>query len=110
MLSRGKKQQEMIGRHVRKSFGNQGIFDGTVKSYKQPYFMIHYDDDDREELTFSELQTVLIPEDTDTKEIDVKTVKTKRSSMSSKNVSARLTENNLAEHKALTQQSVRYAL
>ena len=46
----------LIGREIRKPFrGYSGIFKGTVKQYKEPYFTICYEDGDKEEMNETEI-------------------------------------------------------
>lgn len=52
----------LIGRRIKKWFGSLGPFEGTVESYSAPFFMIMYDDDDKEELLKNEIMPLLIQE------------------------------------------------
>ena len=58
-----------IGRKVRKSFGDMGIFKGVVIKYrpKKKFYLIRYEDDDEEEMDESELCEHLVDEDADMK-------------------------------------------
>ena len=49
-----------IGRKVEKTFEGHGVFKGTIKSYKKPYYLIVYDDGDREEMKKEEVELHLI--------------------------------------------------
>ena len=53
--------ESYIGGEIKKPFrGYSGIFTGIVKSYRQPYFTICYEDGDKEEMTETELLRWLV--------------------------------------------------
>jgi trimeric autotransporter adhesin len=56
---------QLIGRRIRKRFGALGFFEGLVVSYKKPFYRIRYDDEDREDLSMSQVLKHLIS-DSDT--------------------------------------------
>jgi deoxyribodipyrimidine photolyase len=51
---------EIIGRKVRRNFPGHGVFTGTVKSFKSPYYTICYEDGDKEEMTLVEMREWLV--------------------------------------------------
>ncbi|KAL3154240.1 hypothetical protein ABBQ32_013740 [Trebouxia sp. C0010 RCD-2024] len=54
--------QDIVGRTVQQQF-QEGVFKGVVKSYtkKHKWFRVEYEDGDRQELTWKELQPILLP-------------------------------------------------
>ena len=51
---------EIIGRKVQRNFPGHGLFTGTVKSFKSPYYTICYEDGDKEEMSLAELREWLV--------------------------------------------------
>lgn len=51
----------LIGREIKKQFKGHGFFTGRVTRYKAPYYIVCYDDGDKEELDELEVQKWLAP-------------------------------------------------
>jgi hypothetical protein len=51
---------EIIGRKIQRNFPGHGVFTGTVKSFKSPYYTISYEDGDKEEMTLAEMREWLV--------------------------------------------------
>ena len=70
------ESNSLVGRKVRKFFGENGWFEGIVLSFKNPFYKVKYEDDDEEQLNKTELKNILIDhcedEDTDSDNIDSK--------------------------------------
>ena len=51
-----------IGRRIEKDFEEHGIFMGTVTSFdeKRKLFMVKYEDDDEEELSYCDLKKLFV--------------------------------------------------
>ncbi|KAL0031707.1 hypothetical protein WJX79_002272 [Trebouxia sp. C0005] len=55
--------EELVGRAVQQQF-EEGLFKGIVKKYnkKHRWFLIEYEDGDRQDLTWKELQPIMLPD------------------------------------------------
>lgn len=54
------ESNEIIGRKIQRNFPGHGVFTGTVKSFKTPYYTICYEDGDKEEMTLAEMREWLV--------------------------------------------------